>query len=200
MTIEWTPGIGDPTVTGWLTVVAYFVAAAYSFKAAGQSQLSGRNWKTEGAFWACLAMAMFALGVNKQLDLQSLMTEIARNFAKEGGWYDGRRAVQQIAIGLIAAGAGAGAILMVFVLRNAANEVKVAALGFCLVLAFVLIRAASFHHIDLLLGRDVMGIRWNALLELPGIVVIAACAGRYSSRIRSKGRRAGKSEASRRGR
>jgi hypothetical protein len=186
MTINWTPGIGDPTITGWLTVVFYFVAAAFSFRAVGRSQLSGRNWKTEGAFWACLAMAMLALGVNKQLDVQSVMTEIARNLAKEGGWYNGRRAVQQLAIGLIAVAAGGTALLLVVLLRNAATEAKIAALGLCLVLAFVLIRAASFHHVDLLLGRAVVGIRWNALLEIPGIVVISICAARYSLRIGSR--------------
>ena len=37
---------------------------------------------------------MAALGINKQLDLQSLLIQIARARAIDGGWYDNRRRYQ----------------------------------------------------------------------------------------------------------
>jgi hypothetical protein len=37
--------------------------------------------------------------------------------------------------------------------------------GTMLIIAFVLIRAASFHHIDRFIGSTVLGFRWNGLLE-----------------------------------
>jgi hypothetical protein len=35
-----------------------------------------------------------------------------------------------------------------------------------------LIRAASFHHVDRLIGRTVLGFRWNWILEMGGIGLV----------------------------
>ena len=42
-----------------------------------------------------------------------------------------------------------------------------------LLLAFVLIRAASFHHVDALIKSTLAGVRWNAIMELGGIGLTA---------------------------
>lgn len=188
MKIEWKPGIGDPTVWGWFTVAAYIAAAVFAIKASKAAQISGREWKIESAFWLGVTIAMVALGINKQLDLQSLLTELARDWSKASGWYEGRRAVQEIAISLMAASALAIAIHLSVSLRRTAIEVRLAVLGLCFVLAFVVIRAASFHHIDALLNSRFIGINWNALLELPGVIVTAILAARYAMRIKYRAR------------
>jgi hypothetical protein len=36
----------------------------------------------------------------------------------------------------------------------------------------VLIRAASFHHIDRLIGRTILGLKWNWVLEMGGITIV----------------------------
>jgi hypothetical protein len=36
----------------------------------------------------------------------------------------------------------------------------------------MLIRAASFHHVDRLIGRTVLGFRWNWILEMGGIGLV----------------------------
>jgi hypothetical protein len=135
-------------------------------------------------FWACIALAMLALGINKQLDLQSLITELARVWAKEEGWYECRRVVQQTAIGLLALSAVAAAIGLWFFLRKARMEVKLCGIALCSVLAFVVVRAASFHQVDALIGRDLLGVSWNAILELPGTLLVALCAARYWMKVR----------------
>ena len=47
-----------------------------------------------------------------------------------------------------------------------------AILGTTLVIGFVLIRAASFHHIDRFIGQKILGFRWNWILEMGGICVV----------------------------
>lgn len=74
------------------------------------------------------------------------------------------------------AGTVTAALIRSYLLRKASSEARVAALGTCLVMGFVVIRAASFHHIDALIASDVAGIRWNAINELPGVPMIAICA------------------------
>jgi hypothetical protein len=43
-------------------------------------------------------------------------------------------------------------------------------LGFLII--FVLIRAASFHHMDQLIGTSILGVKLNWVFELTGIVLI----------------------------
>jgi len=47
-----------------------------------------------------------------------------------------------------------------------------ALLGATFLIAFVLIRAASFHHIDRLITSSIFGFRWNWILEMGGIIVV----------------------------
>jgi hypothetical protein len=144
------------------------------------SQFSGRRRQSEGVFWACVGSLTLALGINKQLDLQSLLTDIARSMAKDGNGYESRRGLQETAIGLFAALGLTVMLTIVLSLWNSLAEVKWAATGLCVVTTFVIIRAASFHHIDALLSRFAIGMNWNVLLELPGIIMIVVAALFYS--------------------
>ena len=45
-------------------------------------------------------------------------------------------------------------------------------MGTVLVFGYVLIRAASFHHIDRFIGESVLGLRWNWVIEISGISLV----------------------------
>ena len=45
-----------------------------------------------------------------------------------------------------------------------------------MVMGFVVIRAASFHHVDAFLASRLGGLRWNWILELGGILIVAVGA------------------------
>lgn len=199
---NWSPGIGDPTVMGWLTVVAYFVAAWLCWRAlrrhsgsrgleairvtlAGLRALlkRGRPPPTEAeslarlaALWLFLAALMLFLGFNKQLDLQSAITEIGRILAHEQGWYEERGSVQTLFIGLVGVFGLLGLGALVLLVRGYVKRVRLALLGTVFVAVFVLIRASSFHHMDRLIGTEVVGLRMNWILELGGIVCVAVSA------------------------
>jgi hypothetical protein len=51
-------------------------------------------------------------------------------------------------------------------------DIGLALTGTVAVLAFVLIRAASFHHIDQFIGERILGLKWNWILEVGGISIV----------------------------
>jgi hypothetical protein len=112
-----------------------------------------------------------ALGLNKQLDLQTWVLQTLRRTAYEGGWYDKRREYQVRFIGAALVLAAVTAALVAYVLRRVLRRVLIAITGMITLVVFVVVRAASFHYVDkfLQLGGSI-GI--NVLLELSGIGLI----------------------------
>jgi len=170
----WHPGIGDPTPMGWITVAGYALAAWFCWRA-GRAQ-----WRTKPDssryFWWLLTLGLVALGVNKQLDLQTWLTETGRQLARAQGWYGQRHAVQ---IGLIFAVTGvgiAGGVTMFRLAWPMSLGRSCAGVGLAFVLVFVLMRASSFHHVDVFLASTAFGLRWNWILELSGIGAVTAGA------------------------
>ena len=91
----WRPGIGDPTVLGRITVAAYFAAMAACARVWRLDRRASRaGAPASPTLWLVLAVLLGLLGVNKQLDLQSLLTEIGRTLARRQDWYARRREVQ----------------------------------------------------------------------------------------------------------
>jgi hypothetical protein len=77
---NWSPGIGDPTVGGWVTVVLYFVAVWSTWRTASLVARIG-----EGHTWRAISVMFIGLGINKQLDLQSALTELGGMIAFHQG-------------------------------------------------------------------------------------------------------------------
>lgn len=182
---QWSPGLGDNHWMGWLTVVVYLLAAVASglaaYRLAGAEGADGR----ERRFWILAAGLMLALALNKQLDLQSLLTMIARCHSRLAGWYEVRRRVQEGFILLVAVGGLAVLGLLALFLRAILKRIWLALLGLGFVCVFVVVRAASFHHVDIALGSTLAGVRLNWLLELPGPTLVALVAMHRRARLRA---------------
>jgi len=172
MNFNWTPKIGDPTVGGWLTVALYFVTVFICWRTAVLTAQARGGRPGERRIWWCITLLFIALGINKELDLQSALTELGRMVAVSQGWYANRQLVQTtfiLAIGCI--GVFALFVLLIWA-RKAAFPTWVALMGVTLVVGFVLMRAASFHHMDRFIGTRVLGLRWNWIVEMGGIAVV----------------------------
>jgi hypothetical protein len=167
----WRPEIGDPTVMGWLTVVAYFLVAALCFHRAREASFPASK-RTEVLFWTGLGGLLVFLGINKQLDLQTWLTLLGRRVAIAEGWYDHRRTVQLIFVALISLAAVGSLVFIWRLVRTHAEELWISLAGFVLLLGFVIIRAASFHHVDAMINFDLAGVRMNWLIELGAIAFI----------------------------
>ncbi|WP_159754323.1 hypothetical protein [Sphingomonas sp. 8AM] len=157
-------------MVGWATAILYLIAAGLC------AAVSTRGARGERRFWAVVALAMLALGINKQLDLQSLFTQLLRDDALRHGWFAERRSLQ---LAFILAVAAFGAISVLVLRRRLSvlrRNMRLAAGGVCLVYTYVLIRAASFHHVDRFINAAVLGARWNWIIEIGGILIVAIAA------------------------
>lgn len=169
---NWSPGIGDPTVGGWITVLLYAAACVSCWSTASLLRLRSRDTERERLAWRWVAVLFLLLGINKQLDLQTGFTELGRVIASSGGWYESRQTVQIYFIGLVAFACMAVAGALLFLVRKASFQAWIGLSGAVFVLGYVLIRAASFHHIDRFIGGRVLGFKWNWILEMGGISVV----------------------------
>ncbi len=175
----WRPGIGDPTVVGWATVVAYLAAACGCLRAAWRERRPGGSRRPSG-FWIALAAMMLALGINKQLDLQSLVTVIGRRVLEARGLYEHRRTYQLAFIFAVAITCASLLAALLWAARASLRRRGLALVGVIFVIGFVIIRAASFHHVDAFLGATLGGLTWNWILELGGIAIVAVGAYRVA--------------------
>jgi len=166
----WHAGIGDPTILGWVTVVAYFIASILAFRAAKASASRPGNRQI---FWSLLTVLLVLLGINKQLDLQTWLTITARKLAIFEGWYERRRTLQLAFIVFVAVCGLIGFRSMWKLVRQQTRELWWALAGLFFLIVFVVIRAASFHHIDQFLKYDIGGFRMNWIFELGGICMVA---------------------------
>jgi hypothetical protein len=83
---NWKLGIGDPTPVGWITAIAYLAASlacAVVWTADRRARRHGRPGSP--VFWLSLALLLLFLGINKQLDLQTLLGDIGRRKARAEG-------------------------------------------------------------------------------------------------------------------
>ena len=174
-TITWSPKSGDPDFWGWIVTIAYLMACVLCFLAGRKELAESRKHGSIGVawFWFGLAVLLLSLGVNKQLDLQTLLTEIGRQVARQGGWFDQRRKIQRI---LLVAGAAFEVASLgwgYFFLRSRWRDCRLAFLGIVFLFGFVGIRAASIQNVDRLFLRiPHLGHRLNAGLELSGTILI----------------------------
>jgi hypothetical protein len=194
--IRWQLGIGDPTAAAWLIVAAYALAAAMSFRAFAVARdgerwfaltdpREGRDQRMLKRLWLLSAITMVVLGVNKQLDLQSLLLEIVRDRAIADGWYNNRRRYQMDFIVVVTL---LGLVTTTFIalsLRRVLRRILPAVAGLAMLTAFVVMRASSFSYDSKVVAYDgPAGMTW--ILELPGVALIATSAWHWRSTERKR--------------
>jgi DNA-directed RNA polymerase subunit RPC12/RpoP len=165
---RWHAGIGDASIFGWLTVLVYLLAVVRCIFKALSSKQHGGNYH----FWIYLGLFLLLLGINKQLDLQSWLTESLRDSAKMHGWYGNREAVQIGFITLLGFGMVVAIISMRLYLASSWRNYKITWIGITLLLTFILMRAASFHHMDIFIRNRLLGLSVNAILEIGALLLI----------------------------
>jgi hypothetical protein len=184
---NWHLGIGDPTPVGWITAFAYLAASlACAMVWTGDRRARRHGRPGSPVFWLTLSLLLLFLGINKQLDLQTLLNDIGRRKARAEGWYGNRRYYQTMFIGAVTV-AGLFAIgLFSWLARKQWKRSLLGLIGTVFLFVFVLIRASSIHHVDVALQWKFAGAKWNWILELSGIAVVllgAAVAWLWRGRL-----------------
>ena len=169
--LKWQPALGDPTLQGWLCVVAYGFATVFCVRAASnRSEPAEFRW-----IWWSLALVLIFLGINKQLDFQTLFIELGRKAARAGGWYERRRAVQAIFVALLGLIVALGLVALLVKARGFFRAHPLTGLGALLLLGIILIRIATLNHA---LGPRLGDKYWGWAVELAGNLCIMASAAR----------------------
>lgn len=174
--LRWRPGIGDPTLMGWITVLAYGLGAILAWLAARRAGRAPGLARGSRGMWLVVAAVMTFLCLNKQLDLQSLFTDIGRVFAWKQGWYKERREYQKLFVLAVLA---ASFLLTAFALARYHRFWRghlLLGFGLAFLLTFIVVRAISFHHVDALLRTRISGVKMNWFFELGGISLISLAA------------------------
>jgi hypothetical protein len=186
---NWTAGIGDPSPMGWATVCSYYAAALLCLLVAARVGRHGE--KDDRTFWVFTFAIMAVLGVCKQFNLPSALTEIGRILADADGWMEQRRMVQAVVMVVTAM---CGTFAMAIVWRKIPGAIKkkhrttIAFLVY--IAAFVAFRAISLHGWESVLSYRILGLRVNWIGELTGIFGVCVSVVVYwygeSLRLRKK--------------
>ena len=177
--ISWEFGFNDATFIGWATVAAYVIAGAFAWRAAGRA-----NDRFDRTIWLAISLAMLSLAINKQLDLHVLITDIGRFWAIQNDLYQQRRGFQKLFMLAVAAGVAGLTLAGVWFTRGRDPALRLALAGVPVSAGYMLVRAASFHHTDVLMRTTLFGLRWNWTIEVAGIGLTALGAARYRARAR----------------
>lgn len=173
MQLEWSSGIGDPNLIGWVTVICYFACAFQCLRVLAKApRIFDAPVRRQKALWGGLVLLMLFLGINKQLDLQSLLTELGRLMAQRQGWYEDRRNVQRVFIFTLAGGGVVTGVLLLWFYRSVVRTHRLAIAGVFILTLFIVMRASVFHRVAAPFGVPKPGLWLNAALELAGILLI----------------------------
>ena len=171
--IRWTPGIGDPSFVGWLTVALYFIVALYCYRVySSRDIIFDTNKAQQNAFWLFLTIAFLLLGINKQMDFQSFLTDLGRALSIEHDWYQKRKIVQTWFIQTILICGFIMIALLLAIFKPVLKANALAIIGFGVLISFVAIRASSFHHVDYFIKFQFFGIRLNWVMEICSILLV----------------------------
>jgi hypothetical protein len=177
--LSWRPTIGDPSFMGWFTVAAYGFGSALSALAGAKlARSDDRVHRREKWVWLAVAVVMALLCVNKQLDLQSLLTDIGRVLSRHQGWYEQRREFQRVFVVGVLFGSVMFGGWFIWRFREFWSTHKLLAGGMLFLLTFIVVRAISFHHFDMVISSRVLGVKLNWAFELSGIFLVSLAAAR----------------------
>jgi hypothetical protein len=170
---SWRFQCDNPTILGWSVVAFYGIAALSCAVAAKRSGSPG--------IWWLLALSLTFLGVNKQLNLQTMMIVVMRHVAGAGGWWDHRRAAQLVFALVFGLGVGLMLLWLASRHRDFFQTNRQAFWGMIILGIFVALRAATINHTDEFLRINLGDEHWAWILEISGSVLIGIGAVRQTS-------------------
>ncbi len=185
-------GFNDSTFLGWLTTGLYVAAStlcviAARWPARGRPSPQPARQRIAG-FWILVGVVLFVLAVNKQLDLQTVLTEKLRDMAEGGGWYGKRRMWQFMFVVMAAAGL-TGAFWGVHrLLGRHWRSHRLALAGVALVGAYLLLRIVDIERMGEMTNLPLSATHVRTVVEWAGLLCLAAAAWRHAVLCERPGR------------
>ena len=149
----WLLEAGDPTFLAWAVTIGYLITSFLCIRAALVKKRIPLSPGPSEPWWLLATITAF-LGINKELDLQTLAIDIARNAARSEGWYALRRGAQKAITLAVLATAALLAWHFVrshwkFLGRN-----RTLTTGLCLVTLYAILRMSAINHVELSSAGD----------------------------------------------
>ena len=175
----WRFRANDPGTLSWIAVCAYLSTAALCWRAA-KNDLQSRE------MWARFAIVLAVLGLNKQLDLQTLFINSVRSLTHDPGWYTDRSPVKRLCIHVLTSVSFWGTGWMFWQKRNQWRAVGFVCAGSAMLIAYISLRASPLPHAGQLPVRSTSGAQLGqSILELTGLLFIALGASKvFASNVR----------------
>jgi hypothetical protein len=136
------------------------------------------------AWWFVVGVVMLLLGLNKELDLQTLVGSWGKQVAREQGWYSQKRVVQVVFVTALVLATLVALASAAYALRHVLRRIALGLAGLGLVFVYALLRAALFHTVRDPSSQNALAWVWP--LELAGIALVAWAAWRASSPLRGR--------------
>lgn len=161
-----------PAVLYALTVVLCGWAGRYA--GGGRGQGLSRSDARERWFWWALALLLLALGISRLWDLQRWVAQWGRALAQQEGWYNHRLRYEGLFVAGVASCGVLGLILAAVISQPQRVAQWLALVAAAFLVTLVALHASSYHDVDHALALHIVGLSLNAILEMVGIVIIAA--------------------------
>jgi len=181
--LDWHPGIGQLPLSALAAAALYLLAAYFCWRVARRLGPSGTAGRSEAQVWIAIAILFLVLGICRELDIQSAVTNYWRAIARQQGWYANRQTIQPEIIGVIASAFLIASIAVLVVIWGQPRITRLATAGTLLLLTYISIRAVSFHPVDVLAQKTVLGMRWSWIFEFAGILVVILAALQRRARL-----------------
>jgi len=172
----WRLHLGDPNVFGWTITIAYFLVSYLCLRAALYSRKNRQiNGGTDNlTVWFGIAFILLMLGINKQLDLQTWFTSVGREVAREQEWYYMRRKVQAVFLIISALSSVLVMVVMFRSMKGMLRQNWLVFVGLICLVAFILIRTATFYHVDTMFHKPYIlkVLNMKFILELGALLIV----------------------------
>lgn len=166
---RWRLGIGDPTIEGWLICTLYFIGFILSFKKSINVKV---NSTVSHKTWTFISLTLLFLSLNKQLDLQTLISDTGRAIAINLELMEQRHIFKRVFILVVAL---CGIIFLIKYKENVVSFNKnyhLAFVGMTTLITFVFLRAISFHIFSDTFNNMLENIYFFKALELTSILIL----------------------------
>lgn len=167
---RWKFGIGDPTFEGWAISLLYLLTAILSFR---KYKSHHRQNRPDYQLWGIISFLLFFLSLNKQLDLQTIVSDVGRWIAINLEMMEQRHIFKRVFILSIFI---LGLIISVLLRKNIYNFIrseKVTFLGMLTLLTFIFLRATSFHIFSDSFNGILLNLHFFQIMEISAIAIIA---------------------------
>ncbi|MDJ0771630.1 MAG: hypothetical protein QNJ12_22785 [Ilumatobacter sp.] len=172
--------------SSWFRVGAYAALAALAAWAGWRE----RRWlATHDAgwwptYWFLSAGLLVAMGAARAWGLGERVGQIGREQAATDGWYESRRDLQALTVGVLGLIGLVAVVVAIWRLPRRRRRYLVHVFAMAGLIGFAAVRIVSLHQIDTVLyRRDVGGLRVVALVELC-LLVLTVLATLMAARIR----------------